>query len=69
MRKLGLKFGIELIQRNPSEIINYFKNLELPTVKELFQEIYCEISFLKYDLDRLFEHLGNEKETIGKSNF
>ena len=62
MSKLGLKFDIELIQRNPSEIINYFKNLELPAVKELFQEIYCKISFLKYNLDKLFEHLGNEKE-------
>ena len=40
MSNLGLKFGIKLIQRNPSEIINYFKNLEPPTVKELFQEIY-----------------------------
>ena len=65
MSKLGLKFGIRLIQRNPVEIINHFQNLELPSIKELFQELCEEISYLEYDLDRLFEQVGNEKKSEG----
>ena len=66
---LRLKFGTSLIQRILVEIISYMQNIELPSIRQFFPNIYEENSYMQHDLNRIFEHVGNEKQPIGKSMF
>lgn len=43
---LRLKFGTSLIQRILVEIISYMQNIELPSIRQFFPNIYEENSYM-----------------------